>query len=114
MKPLKIRSEITFQECKHKPRDEDIKKVRKNKHEIIKEELLKTTPHIKLTGINLYLYTDFNNCGFLVEKLDGDSNRRLQAVVGNTLEGRQCVSKGRSYVADPRHGSQLNMKTEPI
>lgn len=79
-----MRGKITFQECKHKPRDEDVKKVKKNKHEII-EELLKTPPHIKLTGINLYLYTDFNNCGFLVEKLDGGSNRRLHAVLGNTL-----------------------------
>lgn len=99
-----MRSKITFQECKHKPRDEDIKKVKKNKHEII-EELLKTTHHIKLTGICLYLYMDFNNCRFLVEKLDGESNRRLHAVLGNALEGWQCVSKGRIYVADHRPGS---------
>jgi len=79
-----MRGKITFQEYKHKPRVEDIKNVKKNKYETI-EELLDTTPH-KLTGINLYLYTDFNNRGFLVENLDSESNRRLHAVWGNTLD----------------------------
>lgn len=43
---------------------------------------------------NFYLYTNINNYGFLVEKLDGES--KLQAALGNPLEGDQCVSKGRT------------------
>lgn len=80
-----MRGKITFQEYKHNPRVEDIKNVKKNKYDTT-EELLDPTPHNKLTGINLYLYTDFNNRGFLVENSDSESNRRLHAVCGNTLD----------------------------
>lgn len=66
--------------------------------------------------INLYLYTNFNNCGFLVEKSDSESNRNLQAALGNTLEGlavcqqRQNLCAFVAYVANHRWGKLANVK----
>lgn len=77
---------ITFQERKDKPRDEGVEKATEKEHET-REELLATIPRIRLTGTNLYLGTNFNNHRFLVEKLDGESNKRLQAALGTTVEG---------------------------
>lgn len=48
---------------------------------------------------NFYLYTNFHNYGLLVEKIDGESNRKLQAALGNPREGFQSVSKCRAHVS---------------
>lgn len=45
---IRMGGKVTFQGCKQKSRDEEIKKMKKKKHET-KEELLDTTPHIKVT-----------------------------------------------------------------
>lgn len=68
-----------------------------------------------MTYTNLYFYTNFNNHGFLVEKLYSESNKTLQAALLNTQVSQQCVSKGHKcafevYVDNYRPGGIVDMR----
>lgn len=76
----------------------------------MRQRELDKIPYVSLIAINLYFCTNFNNHWLLEEKLGHESSRRLQAALEKTLEGEQCVCKGRTYVVNHRPNRLVDMK----